>query len=116
MTTCEIWLMCGLQGLRPLDPLSLLARLKPCPPLETCEIALRMTSETLEVAAEFAEIGEDDQLARAGHDRFVFHVPGVRMRDVHGVEADSHGGVVGAARAVGAHPAPGFVGFVCCVD
>ncbi len=69
-------------------------------------------SKKLEVGPELAEGGEDDEFAGAGHDRFVFHVPGVLMRDVDGVEADFHGGIDVAARAVADHPALAFYDFV----
>ena len=61
-------------------------------------------SERLEVAAEFAERGEDDEFSDAGEDGLVFELPGVLMRDVDGVEADLHGGIDVAARAVADHP------------
>ena len=66
----------------------------------------------LEVAAEFAEGGEDDEFADAGDDRLVFELPGVLVRDVDGVEADLHGGVDVAARAVADHPGVSFYDFV----
>jgi len=66
----------------------------------------------LEVGAEFAEGWEDDEFAGAGHYGFVLHVPGVRVRDVDGVEADFHSGVDVAARAVTDHPAVRFDDFV----
>src|ERR1700722_12091483 len=66
----------------------------------------------LEVAAEFAEGGEDDEFADAGEDGLVFELPGVLMRDVDGVEADLHGGVDVAARAVADHPGGIFDDFV----
>ena len=69
-------------------------------------------SRTLEVRAEFAEGREDDEFSGAGHDRFVFHVPGVLVRDVNGVEADLHSGIDVAARAVADHPALAFDDFV----
>ncbi len=65
----------------------------------------RRTPKKLEVGAEFAEGWEDDEFAGAGHDWFVFHVPGVLVGNVDGVEADFHGGVDVAARAVADHPA-----------
>ena len=65
-----------------------------------------------EVRAELAEGWEDDQLAGAGHNRFVFHVPGVLVRDINGVEADFHGGIDVAARAVADHPALALYDFV----
>ena len=40
------------------------------------------------MAAEFAEAGEDYEFAGAGHDGFVFHVPGMLVGNVDGVEAD----------------------------
>ncbi len=58
----------------------------------------------LEVAAEFAEGREDDEFADAGEDGFVLELPGVLMRNVDGVEADFHGGIDVAARAVADHP------------
>src|ERR1700722_7007882 len=58
----------------------------------------------LEVAAEFAEGGEDDEFADAGEDGLVLELPGVLMRDVDGVEADLHGGIDVAGRAVSDHP------------
>jgi len=64
------------------------------------------------MAAEFAEAGEDDEFAGASHDGFVFHVPGVLMRDVNGVEADFEGGIDVAARAVADHPTLRFDDFV----
>jgi hypothetical protein len=66
----------------------------------------------LEMRAEFAEAGEDYEFAGAGHYWFVFHVPGVLVRDVDGVEADFEGGVDVAARAVADHPALRFYDFV----
>lgn len=42
----------------------------------------------LEMAAQCAERGNDHQFAGAGHDRFVFELPGVLMRNVNGVEPD----------------------------
>src|SRR6266699_1710238 len=61
-----------------------------------------------EMAAEFAEAGEDDEFAGTGGDGFVFHVPGVLMRDVDGVEADTQGGIDVAARGIADHPAVGL--------
>ena len=66
----------------------------------------------LEMAAEFAEAGEDDEFAGAGGDGFVLHVPGVLMRDVDSVEADAEGGIDVAARGVADHPAVSFDDFV----
>src|SRR5258708_3914463 len=66
----------------------------------------------LEMAAEFAEAGEDDEFAGAGGDGLVLHVPGVLMRDVDGVEADTKGGIDVAARGIADHPAMGFDDFV----
>jgi len=66
----------------------------------------------LEVATEFAESGEDDEFSAAGDDRLVFELPGVLVRDVDGVEANLHGGVDVAARAVADHPGVGFYDFV----
>src|SRR5882757_325069 len=65
-----------------------------------------------EMAAEFAEAGEDDEFAGAGGDGFVLHVPGVLMRNVDGVEADAKGGIDVAARRIADHPAMGFDDFV----
>ncbi len=64
------------------------------------------------MAAEFAEAGEDDEFAGAGGDGLVFHVPGVLMRDVDGVESDFEGGIDVAARGIADHPAVGFDDFV----
>lgn len=62
--------------------------------------------------AEFAEAGEDDEFAGAGHDGFVFHVPSMLVRDVHGVEADLESGIDVAARTVADHPALRLHNFV----
>ncbi len=64
------------------------------------------------MAAQFAEAGEDHEFAGAGGDWFVLHVPGVLMRDVDGVEADTEGGVDVAARGIADHPAMGLDDFV----
>src|SRR5256885_16949960 len=64
------------------------------------------------MAAEFAEGWEDDELAGAGHYRFVFELPGVLVRDVDGVQADLHRWIDVAARAVADHPAMGLNDFV----
>ena len=68
--------------------------------------------QTLEVGAEFAEGWEDDEFAGTSDDRFVFHVPGVLVRDVDGVEADFHGRIDVAARTVANHPALALDDFV----
>jgi hypothetical protein len=65
-----------------------------------------------EVGAELAEAGKDDEFAGAGHDGFVFHVPGVLVGDVDGVQADFERGIDIAARAVTDHPAMRFYDFV----
>src|SRR6267378_5541218 len=59
----------------------------------------------LEVRAEFAERRKNDQLSGAGHHRLVFELPGVLVRNIHRVEANLHGRVDVAARAVADHPA-----------
>jgi len=64
------------------------------------------------MAAEFAEGGQDDELAGAGFDRFMFEVPGVLVGDVDGVQADFHRGVDVAAWGVADHPAVRFYDFV----
>ena len=66
----------------------------------------------LEMAAEFPERGENDEFSVAGEYGLVLHVPSVLMRDVDGVEADFHGGIDVAARAIADHPAVGFHDFV----
>jgi len=68
----------------------------------------------LEVAAELAEAGEDDEFAGAGGDGFVLHAPSVLVRDVDGVEADAEGGIDVATGAVADHPAVRFYDFVLC--
>src|SRR5881392_475393 len=65
-----------------------------------------------EMAAEFAEAGEDYEFAGTGGDGLVLHVPGVLMRDVDSVEADAEGGIDVAARGVADHPAVSFDDFV----
>src|SRR6202022_786555 len=65
-----------------------------------------------EVGAELAEGWQDDELAGAGDDRLVFELPGLLVRDVDGVEANLHGGIDVAARAVADHPAVGFYDLV----
>jgi len=52
------------------------------------------------VGAEFAKGWKDDEFAGAGDDRLVFELPGMFVRDVDGVQADLHGGIDVAARAV----------------
>ena len=64
------------------------------------------------MAAQFAEAGEDHEFAGAGGGGFVLHVPGVLMRDVDGVEADTEGGIDVAARRIADHPAMSFDDFV----
>ena len=64
------------------------------------------------MAAEFAERWEDDEFSDAGEDGLVLHLPGVLMRDVDGVEADLHGGIDVAARAVADHPGVVLYDFV----
>jgi hypothetical protein len=67
---------------------------------------------SLEVAAQFAEARENDEFADTGEDGLVFELPGVLMRNVDGVEADLHGGIDVAARAVADHPGVIFYDFV----
>src|SRR5580704_6952797 len=69
-------------------------------------------SGALEVAAKFAESWQDDQLSGSSHDRLVLELPGVLVRDIDGVEADFHGGIDVAARAVADHPPVGLDDFV----
>jgi hypothetical protein len=64
------------------------------------------------MGAEFAERREDNKFAGAGDHRLVFELPGVFVRDVDGVEADLHGRVDVAARAVADHPTVRFHDFV----
>ena len=64
------------------------------------------------MAAQFAEGRQDHQFSRAGHHWFMFQGPGVLVGDVDGVEADLHGRIDVAARAVADHPAVGFHDFV----
>src|SRR5580693_8278749 len=64
--------------------------------------------ERLEVGAQLAKCRNDNQLSSARHDRFVLQLPGVLVRDVHGVESDFHRGIDVAARAVADHPALRF--------
>jgi hypothetical protein len=49
------------------------------------EATPRHNATDLEMAAEFAEAGEDDEFAGAGGNWFVLHVPSVLMRNVDGV-------------------------------
>src|SRR6266481_3884875 len=65
-----------------------------------------------EVGAKLSEGREDDEFAGTGDDRLVFELPGMLVGDVDGVQADLHGGVDVAARAVANHPAVGFHDFV----
>src|SRR5260370_36625760 len=76
------------------------------------ELTRRGSFCALEVGAEFAEGWKNDEFSRAGDDRLVFELPGVFVRDVDGVEADLHGGVDVAARAVAYHPPVCFHDFV----
>src|SRR5215467_5607231 len=62
--------------------------------------------------AEFAEGGQYDELAGAGHYWLVLKGPSVLVRDVDGVQSHFHGGVDVAARAVADHPAMRFDDFV----
>src|SRR5205814_7335981 len=71
-----------------------------------------ITRYALKMGTEFAKRGKDDQLSGAGHDRFVLHVPGVRVRNVNGIETDLHRGIDVAARAVADHPTLSFNDFV----
>src|SRR5260370_18919447 len=66
----------------------------------------------LEVGAEFAKGWKDDEFAGAGDDRLVFELPGMLVRDVDGVQADLHGGIDVASRAVSDHPGLSFYDFV----
>src|ERR1700738_1124368 len=66
----------------------------------------------LKGGAELAKGWKDDEFAGAGDDRLVFELPGMLMRDIDGVQADLHGGIDVAARAVADHPAMGFHDFV----
>src|SRR6267378_6859983 len=58
-----------------------------------------------EVRAEFAEGRKNDQLSGARHDWFVFELPGMLVWNVHRIEANLHGRIDVAARAVADHPA-----------
>ena len=58
----------------------------------------------LKVGAGLAKGWKDDEFAGAGDDRLVFELPGMLMRDIDGVQADLHGGIDVAARAVADHP------------
>src|SRR5712671_4290098 len=62
----------------------------------------------LEMRAEFAERRKNDQLTGAGDDRLVFELSGVLVRNIHRVEANLHGRVDVAARAVADHPTVRF--------
>src|SRR6202790_5073442 len=59
-----------------------------------------VTAGRLKMPAQFAERRQDHQLAGTGHDRFMFQVPRVLVRDVHGVQPDLHRGIDIASRAV----------------
>src|ERR1700733_342777 len=77
-----------------------------------CELRELCGESLLEVGPEFAEGGENDEFADAGEDGLVLELPGVLVRDVDGVEADLHGGIDIAARAVADHPRGVFYDFV----
>src|SRR3984885_1471569 len=77
-----------------------------------CELRELCGESLLEVGPEFAEGGENDEFADAGEDGLVLELPGVLMRDVDGVEADLHGGIDVAARAVADHPGVVFYDLV----
>src|SRR6267378_7533071 len=79
---------------------------------QTGRVWSRILEWCSEVGAELAEGWEDDEFAGAGYDRLVLELPRVLVGDVHGVQADLHGGVDVAARAVADHPAVGFHDFV----
>src|SRR5580698_1680872 len=68
--------------------------------------------ERLEVATQLAKCRNDDQLSSARHDRLVLQLPGMLVRDVHGVEPDFHRWIDVAARAVADHPALRFHDFI----
>src|SRR6267143_1306223 len=57
------------------------------------------------MTAQFAESGEDHELARARQDRLMFQMPGVLVGNVDGVQTDLHRGIDVAARTVADHPA-----------
>src|SRR5260370_603838 len=63
---------------------------------------------SLEMTAKLAEGRQDHQLSGTRHHRFVLQVPGVLVRDVHGIEADLHRRIDVAARAVADHPTVGL--------
>src|SRR5260221_11264774 len=67
-----------------------------------------------EMAAEFAEAGEDDEFAGAGGGGVVLHVAGVLMRDLAGLEADAGGGFDVAARGSADHPPWACDNFALC--
>src|SRR4029079_6223552 len=66
----------------------------------------------LEMRSELAKCRQDAHVSRTGHDRFVLKLPGVLVRDVHGVEPDLHRRIDVAARAVSDHPRMSLHDFV----
>src|SRR5260370_40620438 len=66
----------------------------------------------LEMTTQFAKGRQDHELSGAPHHRLVLQGPGVLGRDEDGVQADFHGRINVAARAVANHPAVGRDDFV----
>src|SRR6266704_558375 len=66
----------------------------------------------LEMTTQFAKGRQDHELSGAPHHRLVLQVPGMLVRDEDGVQADFHGRINVAARAVANHPAVGLDDFV----
>src|SRR5882724_4418744 len=95
-------------------PTPLIIRTSVCRPsdIEASPSARPRNGRPLEVGTELTERRKDNEFAGPGHDRFVFHVPGVLVGDVHSVQADFHGGIDVTARAIADHPALRFYDFV----
>src|ERR1700740_1749813 len=66
----------------------------------------------LEMGAELTKGRKNYELTRAGNARLMLQLPSVLVRDIDRVQADLHGRVDVAARAVANHPAVRFHNFV----
>src|SRR5882672_2375960 len=60
------------------------------------------------MAPKLAKGRQDHELSRPRHHRFVLQGPGVLMRNVYGIQADLHGRIDVASRAIADHPAVSF--------